>query len=116
MPYSDPEKQKEANKRKQKAYRLRKKGVTLGVTESPEKHKNGVTGVTQGVTQNVTPEFMQGMLNWASLRGNAMGKTASVKTPEVKLMKAVSKITSPKAPWEEQKHSQIERFLKGKEK
>jgi len=115
--YKDPEKQKELNRRKQKAYRLRKKGVTQGVTERVTKGvtlpEEGVTGVTQLSNAHVTPEFIEGMKKWTSLRGKAMRQTALVApTEKLDAKKAVLTKTEPPA-WRAQKNAQMERFLKG---
>lgn len=65
--YTDKSKQRESDRERAKAYRLRKKGVTESVTP--------VEIVTPEVKPIVTPashpspEFVKGMGNWAKKRG-----------------------------------------------
>jgi hypothetical protein len=65
--YADKDKQRESDRERAKAYRLRKKGVTRTVTPDDIIR----TPIRPASHRAVTPEFVQGMGNWAKLRGKA---------------------------------------------
>jgi hypothetical protein len=103
--YLDKDKQRESDRERAKAYRLRKKGVTESVT--PEEI------VTPEVSNTVTPashppEFVKGMGEWVRKRGKVVIPGA------IKTVADVPKLTPRSIGMGvDSKGEMISRFLKG---
>lgn len=85
--YKDVAKQKEANRNHAKAYRLRKKGMTMGMTIMPPSDE-GMTGVTNPIVMQEVPP------------------------PKSVISKLVQMTSAPK--WQDEKSDYMRKFLKGK--